>query len=301
MEYRNSKIPERINTSERHPLHDLLVLLAGVLAFTIIAVIVLSISADYMVRQIPLSVEQQWTADFFEDSDDPRVDAYLNQLAAEIAPMFQGNQAHQFHVHYSDTDVINAFAYLGGHITITRGLLLALNSENALAMVLAHEMAHVAERHPLRNLGRGLVIAAFLAAVTGIGNDWLGMNVVGETSMLTTFKFSRDHEEVADELALKTLHARYGHRGGADDLFLALMGGKAPQSKEPPEFFSTHPATARRLRAARANAPDDAANNLKPLPASLSQWLEQAPCARLPSSRDKHAFSAGCSSEPAIR
>lgn len=151
-------------------------------------------------------------------------------------------------------------------------------------------MAHVAERHPLRNLGRGLVIAAFLAAVTGIGDDWLGMNVVGETSMLTTFKFSRDHEEVADELTLKTLHARYGHHGGADDIFLALTGGKSPQSTEPPEFFSTHPATTRRIRAARAKAPDDAASNLEPLPVSLSQRLQEAPCARLPSSRDKRAF-----------
>ena len=62
-------------------------------------------------------------------------------------------------VHYVDTAVPNAFAALGGHIAVTRGLYESVQSENALALVLAHEIAHVRARDPIAGIGGGLIAA----------------------------------------------------------------------------------------------------------------------------------------------
>lgn len=56
-------------------------------------------------------------------------------------------------VHYIDEPVINAFATIGGHVFIYRGLIDAITSENGLSMVLAHEIAHINNRHPIAALG----------------------------------------------------------------------------------------------------------------------------------------------------
>ena len=249
-------------------------LLGTVLGITIGLVAILSLSADYLARQIPVTVERQWAANLFQHSDNPRIDAYLNELAQEIAPFFRDYEDQRYLVHYSDSNTINAYAYLGGHIVITRGLLSALDSENALVMVLAHEMAHVAERHPIRSLGRGMIVSAFLVTVTGLAGDWLSANVISKGGVLTSLKFSRDHESVADELALAALHARYGHHGGADELFVSLMRNEQNLAGEPPEIFSTHPATERRLRAVRGEVSNTETPKLQPLPWALKGWLE---------------------------
>ena len=273
MEYRNSRLPEGINTGTRHPLHELSVLLAGVTAITVAIIAGLSLSADYLARKIPLAVEQDWAAPFFADSDDARIDAYLNRVAAELAPAFTLRDGQHFVVHYRDDSEVNAFAHLGGHIIVTRGLLNVLESENALAMVLAHEMAHVVERHPIRSLGRGVIVAAFFATVAGIAPEWLNRDLASEAGVLTVLKFSRVHETAADDMALAAIDRRYGHRAGADELFAALVVGKGGVGFEPPEFLSTHPATARRLRAVRGAEPGPAAPRPVPLPQTLKAWL----------------------------
>ena len=61
-------------------------------------------------------------------------------------------------MHYDDDAVVNAFATLGGHIVVYQGLLEAVPDENALAMVLAHEIAHVRHRHPIVGLSRSAAL-----------------------------------------------------------------------------------------------------------------------------------------------
>ncbi|MEC9410786.1 MAG: M48 family metalloprotease, partial [Pseudomonadota bacterium] len=69
-----------------------------------------------------------------------------------------------------NVDAANAFATSGGNIHVTRGLLDAVNSENGLAMVLAHEYAHIELRHPvvlmLEQIGHTLI-----ALLTGFDNS----------------------------------------------------------------------------------------------------------------------------------
>lgn len=67
-----------------------------------------------------------------------------------------------------------AFVLPGGRIYVTTGLLQLLETENGLAMVLAHEWAHQHLRHPIKGLGKGIVIATALAVITGTqDNAWL--------------------------------------------------------------------------------------------------------------------------------
>ena len=76
-------------------------------------------------------------------------------------------------VHYTDLDVPNAFATLGGHIIVTSGLYRRMPSENALAMVIGHEIGHVKARDPISAVGGAVILSLPLAVLSGQG-DALG-------------------------------------------------------------------------------------------------------------------------------
>lgn len=87
-----------------------------------------------------------------QPSDNPSVDTYLYDLAHEFALAFRDPEDRRFAVPYRDSDAVNAYASLSGHIVITGGRVNALDSENGLVMSLAHTMAHVVERQPIGTL-----------------------------------------------------------------------------------------------------------------------------------------------------
>ena len=274
-EYSNPQIPEGINVPKEHPLKDFFLMLSGISIALVIAVMLLSIFAQQLVRFIPFEVEQsltenlgQWSLELpntdSPDIDSPdeqaaaatlandetspaqldtekqayitRVEAYLQQLANHL----HQNSADPLPVrlHYIDSDIVNAFATLGGHIFITRGLLEIMPDENALAMVLAHEIAHVQHRDPIMALGRGLTVGLALMSITGNGDGALAQQLLGEVNLLVGLRFSRDAEMAADAAALESLLQHYGHVASADQLFRYL---RQQQGDELVEWFSTHP------------------------------------------------------------
>ena len=150
-------------------------------------------------------------------------------------------------VHYIEDDTVNALATVGGHIIIHQGLLNELHSENALAMVIAHEMAHVYHRHPIIAMGRGVVIGLLLSAISGANSDLFVGQVINETGMIALLNFNRDQEREADITALNAVNGMYHHVAGTNDLFRALMQAHEPDELEPPVFLSTHPLTQDRI------------------------------------------------------
>ena len=73
-------------------------------------------------------------------------------------------------VHFADEKTVNAMATLGGNVVFYRGLLERLDSEDAVATVLAHEIAHAKLRHPASGLGRGVAVGVVLSVVSsGMG------------------------------------------------------------------------------------------------------------------------------------
>ncbi len=254
MQYSNPKIPEGINTTDEHPLKEFFILSVGVLGFIFVAVIFLSLAAEKLAVYVPFETEQSLIPEMWaqiepetESETSRQTREYLQSLSNRLAAHMQLPEGMEITVHYVEGDIINAFATIGGHIFIYQGLLDELNSENALAMVIAHEMAHVYYRHPIIAMGRGVVIGLLLSAISGASSDLFVGQIVNETGMIALLNFNRDQEREADITALNAVNGLYHHVAGTNDLFRALMQAYAPDALEPPVFLSTHPLTQDRI------------------------------------------------------
>jgi len=271
MKFENPQIPEGINVGDAHPLKDFALLAVGALGAIAVIVALLAWSAEYVARFIPFGVEQALSrkvlgSGFAEASTSSQaevVQRYLEELTRRLVVAAALPDGMDVTVHFVDEETVNAFATLGGHVVIFRGLLERMPSENALAMVLAHEIAHIKHRDPIVALGRGVTISVALASLAGLADSGFMARVINHAGMLTALKFSRSQETAADDLALEALVATYGHVHGAETLFEILQdsGGF-----EPPAFFSTHPVTAERIAKIKNLARESSAPQLVPLP-----------------------------------
>lgn len=262
MNRRNPVIPEGINVTNEHPLKDFFFMLAGIGIAILSIIILLSILAEQLVRFIPFEVEKKLAEEFsasIKDSkpDDEqqriqhqRIETYLQQLSDQLVIAQALPKAMSITVHYSDDELVNAFATLGGHVVIYRGLLEKMPNENALAMVLAHEIAHIKHRDPIVAMGRGITIGIALMSVMGAGDGNISQQLVGQISQLASLSFSRDQEQQADIAALQTLQQHYGHVEGASTIFEVFISEKGRLN--PPAFLSTHPQSEERVEAVAA-------------------------------------------------
>jgi Zn-dependent protease with chaperone function len=156
-------------------------------------------------------------------------------------------------VNYSQDDVVNAFSTLGGNIVIYEGLIRRLPSENALSMVLGHEIGHIKHRDPVRFMSGEQLVKLVISLATG--DSGLAADVVSNMQRLTSLQFSREAEERADIAGLTALEGRYGHINGYRQTFDALESWIAEHGghdAEPPEFLRDHPDT--KIRIAKLEA-----------------------------------------------
>jgi Zn-dependent protease with chaperone function len=261
MKYEAKIIPEGINTSDENPLKELLLLIGGAFAVIALLIVLLAYLSDFLIGFISPEMESNWfspqlfelrqfethqkktgklTVNQFEEAE-----FYLAHLINQLKA--KEKQGFKFTVSVYDDDLPNAFILPGGHIFISVALFDAVDSENGLAMVLAHEMAHQYERHPIRSLGRSVLVSVALTAI--LGNDaseWLG-NFFFETATIGRLAFSREQERDADRIAVENLIAYYGHALGADEFFRHINKNKALSSSLP-EFYQSHPGTEERIQ-----------------------------------------------------
>jgi len=152
---------------------------------------------------------------------------------------------------------INAFALPGGPIWLHRGVIHAASNESQVASVLAHEVAHIAERHAagqltkgiLANLGLGL-LGAFL------GNSGGADAAQAAAGLLTNgmfLKFSRDDEREADRVGLELLRRAGWDGRGMVELFEILQREARSNPSSVEVFFSSHPAPQDRIEGLRAD------------------------------------------------
>ncbi len=243
VQYENPEIPEGINTSKDHPLKELVWLVVGLILVSLLVMAVLAFMARLLVPLVPFSYEQEIAAVFvdrLDDADGP-VAQYLQALADELSLSLDLPAGMSVQMHYMDDDPVNAYATLGGHIVVFRGLLEAMPSENALAMVVAHEIAHIKHRDPIEALGRGVLLGVVWSVVTGTSGSDTGGRVLGETGLLTLLSFSRAQERAADQEAIRAVEKRYGHIAGAGALFERLEKEQPGSDSPVLEFFSSHP------------------------------------------------------------
>ncbi len=206
--------------------------------------------------------------------EDPELKQYLSDLGQRLAVNSDAPEQ-RFHFYLIEDQALNAFAVPGGHIALHTGLILNTRSEAELASVLAHELAHITQRHLPRMLAdmkqHSLPAAAAIIAAILLGGQ------AGQAALLATnaslierqLKYSRDFEREADTIGIHVL-ARSGFDARAMPIFFErLQQWSRVQESNAPEFLRTHPLTANRIAEAAARAE----RYPQPAPADDEQFL----------------------------
>ena len=198
--------------------------------------------------------------DFIQD---PEVTSYVRAIGHRVAAQASFH-AYSFRFYVVDDPALNAFAVPGGHIFVHSGLIRTAESADELAGVLAHEVAHLSQRHIARRMAAGkqtqlssllLVAAGVLAGASGQGEAAQALVTgAGAYSQDRMLSYSRDHEREADRLGIRYLSAA-GYDPEALTSFLEkLQDWSQLQGRSAAPFLSTHPLTGNRVADARARA-----------------------------------------------
>ena len=246
MEYSNPELPEGINTSKENPLKEFFILTVGLLAVVFVVISILILIVDNFADKIPFEMEKDLpVSSFIENMETEKLPPYLEKVTQKVLSSYELPEKMQITFHYVNDDTVNAFATLGGHIVLYRGLLEKLKHEDELAMVIAHEIAHVKYRHPILSTTHGIVVGIVLTAISSSSGNTVVNDLMGSNSMASLMKFSRDFEYQADKDAIKSLMKLYGHADGALGLFNVFNSEFGEGASF--EFLATHPLTNNRI------------------------------------------------------
>ena len=186
--------------------------------------------------------------------DDPETESYLNALGGQLVAAAPVSSSYQFFA-ISDP-MINAFAMPGGYIGVHTALILTTESESELASVLAHEIAHVEQRHIARMASKQgqtnlAILASMLVAVLAArSNDQLAQAaVVGgqAASIQAQLGYTREFEREADRMGLQTLEAAGFDVRGMPGFFERLQRETRLYENNAPSYLRTHPLNAERI------------------------------------------------------
>jgi predicted Zn-dependent protease len=182
---------------------------------------------------------------------------YLNSLGQSLAMFSEQPETYGgYRFALLDSEEINAFAAPGGTITLSRGLVRLCQSEEELAAVLAHEIAHVEQKHGLRAIKKSRLTSAFTAlAMAGAaeagGSDLreltsaFGESITDITSTLMNSGYSRDFEFAADQRAIEILTLTGYSSDGLIRVLEKMAGALTPGGVD---FAKTHPSPSRRIK-----------------------------------------------------
>lgn len=276
MDYSNPQIPEGINVSKTHPLKEFFLLTTGVIAVLLIVLSILIFLVDSIAGYIPFEWEKSISGDKVASLTHAiPAPEYLKQVSGKVLERMDLADNMNIHLHYVNDNTVNAFATLGGHIVIYRGLLDKLQYEDELAMVLAHEISHIKHRHPILSASHGVVVSIVLSLLDISSADDVMSKVIGTTGMVSLMRYSRDYEYQADNDAIAALIDIYGHAAGANALFdiFAQHSGDV----HVPEFLNTHPLTQNRIQNTHdlTQQFNNRITDMTPIPPEFRQWLVQ--------------------------
>ncbi len=193
---------------------------------------------------------------------DPMAVNYIDSLLWQIAATSQ-LQDHRLELIVLDNPVLNAFAVPGGVVGINAGLLLGAKDEAELASVIAHELAHLSQRHYAQQLEESrrntpLMLAGILASILVASADSQA-GMAGITSSMAAgqqagINFTRRNEQEADRIGMLNLV-----NAGFDPYAMPRMFSRIQRSsrflgQKPPEFLLTHPVTESRIADAENRA-----------------------------------------------
>ncbi len=183
---------------------------------------------------------------------DTNLNNYVSHVGQTVArKSHRPDMPYSFHT--LNAPYVNSYAFPGGTIGITRGILLDLDSEAELAALIGHEAGHVASRHTSQRMSRGLLASVVLAGVSAsagsnLGDLVSGLGGIGAGALLAGY--SRNQEREADSLGLEYMaRADYNPEGFVGLMnMLNEMSGKNENSMA--VLFSTHPMSSERYKTA---------------------------------------------------
>lgn len=181
--------------------------------------------------------------------EDATLHNYINRLGRQLAA--QGDRQLNYRFYIVNAPEVNAFAVPGGYVYLNRGLIEATDNMAELAGVLAHEIAHVEERHSVEQMEKaqganlGLTAAYVLLGRQPSGVERVGVDVIGSAVFAG---FSRDAEREADAAAIPLLVRAGIDPRGLTSFFNELLEMQQRQPSTVERWFSTHPTTRERIR-----------------------------------------------------
>ena len=186
---------------------------------------------------------------------DARVQDYVSKVGLAVAA--RGERASlPWHFAVVDTNAINAFAMPGGIVLVTKGLYRLLGSEDELAAVLGHEIAHVQRQHHFKVIKKQKLMGAVSSAVTAevAQGDALVHELAGRATEVMARGLDKDAEYEADRDGI-VLAGRAGYDSSAMFAVLEKIAAAATKGGDASFLFSTHPAPGDRIGALAANIP----------------------------------------------
>lgn len=195
-------------------------------------------------------------------SDDVEIQQYIQEVGRRLVLNSDAPNS-PFYFFVVLEDGINAFAGPGGYIGINSGLILMTEAESELTSVMAHEVAHVTQRHLYRAFEAASklsipVAAATLAAILlGTQNPSAGqaaLIAIQAGSAQKQIDFTRDHEQEADRIGMQTLAAANYDPRSMPTFFERLQQSSRFYGQSVPEFLRTHPVTVSRISDTRGRA-----------------------------------------------
>ncbi len=247
MEFKPALPQRNDNITHDNPFREFVLLLAGIGAFCTVLYLASGWLIDVAVSRISPEMEARIFAAPLQPAHsgaaepDPRR-RVVQQLVDELRPCLE--IGYPLRVELVASAQANAMAAPGGRVIVLEGLLVKVRSENGLAFVLAHELAHFKNRDHLSGLGRGMVLTALTAVLTGADSGLT--RLIAPAAEFGVARYSQERELRADDLALQALVCRYGHVGGADEFFTAMadesfLGGIG-------SYFASHPEARERIK-----------------------------------------------------
>lgn len=196
--------------------------------------------------------------------EDPLLHDYLLNLIYELATHSQ-LEDRRIELVVVDNPVLNAFAVPGGVIGVHSGLLVYAQSEDELAMVLAHEIAHLSQRHFSRGVERqknqsvltmaGLLAGLVLIATTGSDAGLAALSATQAAALESSLRFSRANEQEADRIGMQTLVEADMDPHAAPTMYERMLySSRYSRGNQVPEFLRTHPLSENRVADTRNRA-----------------------------------------------
>lgn len=217
-------------------------------------------------RQQEYELGRVWLKAFrarVKEYDDPLMQQYLEQLIYNLAT-HSDLEDPRLEVVIVKNPTMNAFAVPGGVIGFHTGVFIFAENEDQMASVLAHELAHLSQRHFARGVEAqrknsliamgGMLAGLVLAATVGGDAGTAAMATSQAAAIENQLRYSRSNEQEADRVGLQTMERAGRDPGAAAGMFESLLKATRYTGSRPPEFLLTHPITEKRIADARSRS-----------------------------------------------